>query len=105
MTHIKVILINEKGGYAHHNGKTFFVANNPNGVPQINRTFIAVNIGDATVDTPLKNVFIVDAHEVAQKLADNAAWDSKWRSAWDGIQKWAKTHNVDFSKIQAQTYP
>lgn len=100
---MQVIIVNEKGAYARHNGKQVFVKN-VNAVPDINEMFFAVYIGDDTVDMPLKNVIIVDAHKEAQKYCDDAAWDSKYGRVWRAIEKWAKIHNVDLSDITAKTY-
>lgn len=51
-----------------------------------------------SIDFNFKNVLFCDVAEIAQEIYDAKNWGTPGaEKAWNGLQRWAKIHNVKLS--------
>ena len=92
---MKAILTNELGVYREHNGKTFEVVS-------LNFSQATLLIEDSQVDTPTKNILIVDVDAEYQRLYDSTNWGSRWASyTMHALLAYAEQHDI---KLKTPTY-
>ena len=99
---MQVVIINEKGAYAHLNGYTLNVRQIAGGIFDIGKTTWGIILpeldGGYVCDFPLKNIILVNAQEVGQKLYDRRNWGGgNSESDWDAFKAWARIHNFSFT--------